>query len=514
MTTETPAGIDAAPPPPQGASHAPASRAIRAAAWSARAAWVRARFLVALAAAFLVVGRWDVLRTYWDRWTAPAAREAAMGAVSADTEYFCPMEPGVVSDWPAKCPICHMALVRRKKGDMGPLPDGVIARVQLSPERILLAGVRTAPLRYEPLARTIRLVGPLAAGDASRRLTAETSVEEASWLRPGLEADVLPDPPDGLPARKGKVAAIEGGTRVTIDLPDWTGPIPRLAAATVRIPMADREPFRSMPRGEPPIRPGDPRAVYTCAEHPASTATQAGRCPQDGKALMRSPLAANQKVAWWCPMHPSVCADVPGRKCDECGGMTLVPRVVSYCPAGKVLAVPESAVIDTGARRVVYVEGMPGMFDGVEVRLGPRCGTSYPVVDGLEEGMRVAEAGAFLVDAETRLNPGLAAAYLGARRGDPAAAPAATATAPPGDAEAPADHLDLDELSPADRAVAIAQKTCPVTKKPLGSMGTPVRVEVKGRAVFVCCSGCTGALQANPDRYLPPPPAAHPAHHP
>src|SRR5262249_7010461 len=154
------------------------------------------RFLVALAAAFLVVGRWDVLRTYWDRWTAPAAREAAMGAVSADTEYFCPMEPSVVSDWPAKCPICHMALVRREIGDMAPLPSAVTASVQLSPGRIRLAGVRTAPVQYEALARSIRLVGPLTADGRSRRLTAETSPEEGSWLRPGLEAVVAPALPD------------------------------------------------------------------------------------------------------------------------------------------------------------------------------------------------------------------------------------------------------------------------------------------------------------------------------
>ena len=60
-----------------------------------------------------------------------------------------------------------------------------------------------------------------------------------------------------------------------------------------------------------------------------------------------------------------------------------------WCPAwsrtgraGEVLAVPESAVIDTGKRTVVYVERMPGMFDGVEVVLGPRCGGIYPVVRG------------------------------------------------------------------------------------------------------------------------------------
>ena len=46
------------------------------------------------------------------------------------------------------------------------------------------------------------------------------------------------------------------------------------------------------------------------------------------------------------------------------------------------------------------------------------------------------------------------------------------------------------------------QKTCPVTDQPLGAMGKPVKVVVKGRTVFLCCAGCKKKLLANPDFYL------------
>ena len=80
-----------------------------------------------------------------------------------------------------------------------------------------------------------------------------------------------------------------------------------------------------------------------------------------------------------------------------------------------VLSVPESAVIDTGSRKVVYVESGPGLFEGRAVTLGPRAGDSFPVLAGLTPGERVAAAGAFLIDAESRLNPatGVAAATKG-----------------------------------------------------------------------------------------------------
>ncbi len=104
-------------------------------------------------------------------------------------------------------------------------------------------------------------------------------------------------------------------------------------------------------------------------------------------------------------MHPAVTAEKPAQPVANAAGWSSRPRVVSYRPPGQVLAVPQSAVVDTGARKVVFVESMPGMFDGVEVVLGPRCGDFYPVVRGLEAGQKVATAGAFLLDAETRLNP-------------------------------------------------------------------------------------------------------------
>ena len=81
------------------------------------------------------------------------------------------------------------------------------------------------------------------------------------------------------------------------------------------------------------------------------------------------------------------------------------------------LAVPERAVIDTGAKKVVYVEREPGLFEGVEVELGPRHGDYYPVVKGLKPGDKVAAAGGFLIDAETRLNPAAASTYFGASGG-------------------------------------------------------------------------------------------------
>ncbi|MDA1054706.1 MAG: hypothetical protein O3C40_30125 [Planctomycetota bacterium] len=60
----------------------------------------------------------------------------------------------------------------------------------------------------------------------------------------------------------------------------------------------------------------------------------------------------------------------------------------------------------------------------------------------------------------------------------------------------------LASLSAVDRAAAEKQKTCPVSDEPLGGMGTPIKVTINGRDVFVCCDGCTDTLKADPDKFL------------
>jgi hypothetical protein len=60
----------------------------------------------------------------------------------------------------------------------------------------------------------------------------------------------------------------------------------------------------------------------------------------------------------------------------------------------------------------------------------------------------------------------------------------------------------LAKLSSEDRALAEAQKKCPVSEEPLGSMGTPVNITVKGQPVFLCCSSCNAKALAHADRTL------------
>jgi Cu(I)/Ag(I) efflux system membrane fusion protein len=103
----------------------------------------------------------------------------------------------------------------------------------------------------------------------------------------------------------------------------------------------------------------------------------------------------------------------------------------------KVLTVPDSAVIDTGKRRLVLVQRGEGRFEPREVKLGARSDNWVEVLEGLRDGEPVVVAANFLIDAESNLKAAVGgfgghAAHGGqpAATGAPAAAGKSAASAP------------------------------------------------------------------------------------
>lgn len=72
-----------------------------------------------------------------------------------------------------------------------------------------------------------------------------------------------------------------------------------------------------------------------------------------------------------------------------------------------VLAVPESAVLDTGSRQAVLVEKSEGRFEPRDVKLGRRGGGYVEVRDGLKDNDPVVVSATFLIDAESNLKAAL-----------------------------------------------------------------------------------------------------------
>ena len=108
------------------------------------------------------------------------------------------------------------------------------------------------------------------------------------------------------------------------------------------------------------------------------------------RATVKSDVAAGGRVLsadlagkWISPMHPEIVSDKPGT-CTICGMPLVRSETLGYVAAqtnesSRPLVIPASAALVTGTRAIVYVEQPTAeapTFDGREIVLGPRAGTS------------------------------------------------------------------------------------------------------------------------------------------
>jgi multidrug efflux pump subunit AcrA (membrane-fusion protein) len=72
------------------------------------------------------------------------------------------------------------------------------------------------------------------------------------------------------------------------------------------------------------------------------------------------------------------------------------------------VVVPETAVMDSGTRKVVFVEPFEGRFEPREVRTGVRGDGKVQILSGVREGELVVVKANFLLDSESRLRSAIA----------------------------------------------------------------------------------------------------------
>jgi Cu(I)/Ag(I) efflux system membrane fusion protein len=436
----------------------------------------RLRFIAILAAVGLLIGYWDTVMNYWEKWTQP--RSVVVRQLEPGHEFYCPMDPQVVrstyepnGDVP-KCPICGMPLSVRKKGEAAKLPEGITGRAQLSPERIQLAGIKTVAIEYRPVSKQTKTVGYIAYDQRrlSRIVSRVEGYVENLYVNETFMVVHKGDPlaeiysPELfsttqeliLASRGGGVADLAAAARTKLLLlgvgqQEIDGivasgkPSPRLL---IRSPQTGCVVNTKIVKGaaveakmtlfevadlstvwvEADVYENDIPFLRVGQKVEATVEAVPNRTFTGKLALIYPQLETttrtdrvrfeldNSQHELRPGMFATVRIDTPLESIEPY--KTAAAKAGRIAPTGparyEFLCVPEPAVIDTGTKKIVYVERQPGIFEGVEVELGPRQGQYYPVLKGLKAGDKVATAGGFLIDAETRLNPAAASTYFGA----------------------------------------------------------------------------------------------------
>jgi len=157
--------------------------------------------------------------------------------------------------------------------------------------------------------------------------------------------------------------------------------------------------------GDVAYRIADTSKVWVIAEVPLEYAEQVKR----GMSVVINPVGSTQsirgRVDYIFPEADRKARTIKARISLPAKGLKINQLVEVHFekPVGEVLAVPESAVVDTGRRQVVFVEVERGLYEPRVVKLGKKLEDYYEVIDGLSEGERVVVKGTFLLDSEAQL---------------------------------------------------------------------------------------------------------------
>jgi Cu(I)/Ag(I) efflux system membrane fusion protein len=395
---------------------------------------------------------WFVMRGGDGHEHAPAA------APSAKVVYHCPMHPQITQDGPGSCPICGMDLVPVSAERMGTEDETADrAEVRIPSAKLAGIGARSEEVVSAPFVREVRAAASVAA-DETRLRTVTTKIDgyvEKLWAdavgavvvkgQPLLEIyspellaaqqeylvalrakDRLATSP--LPAVSGTGADLLDSARRRLELLDLT---PAQIDALVATGKASRTVVVAAPIGGTILKRdvvqgmrvsremallelSDLSRVWVLAsvfEHELPFVKEGQRARMslaylpgrvfEGKVEKVYPtLDATTRAAQVRVAFPNADGALkPG----------MFAEVVLEADLGERLRVPTDAVVDTGTRKVVFVEREPGLFEPRTITTGLELPDAVEVVSGLEAGEKVLAAGTFFVDSESKLRAALQA---------------------------------------------------------------------------------------------------------
>ncbi|MEI6669453.1 MAG: efflux RND transporter periplasmic adaptor subunit [Acidobacteriota bacterium] len=382
---------------------------------------------------------------------------AAANAAGETVRYACPMHPQFTADRRGDCPVCGMTLVANA-GRPAPGENARLARsampgtVSLTSDDRQRVGIRAIAVERTAGRRSLRMVGRVAAEETRTYdinagsdgfIRDVSAVTTGSQVRKGQRLATFVAP-SAIFEIQGFIVTLNAQDRLKQSGVDETGQVnPNSSVFENRL-----QKLQDLGMSELQID-----EIRRTREVPKSITILA---PADGIVLTRSVTAGQkfQRGADWFRIADLsrvwILADLTGLDADQVRpGLHAVVKSLDrgrrfdaivtdvlpqFDPAARTLrvrlevdnpayvlrpdmfvdvemqvalapaiSVPVDAVIDSGLRKTVFVERREGVFEPRQVRTGWRFDGRVEIVEGLAPGERIAAAGTFLLDSESRM---------------------------------------------------------------------------------------------------------------
>jgi len=417
---------------------------------------------------------------YWQHHSHDHAAEktTAGNTAAANVQYTCPMHPFIIKDQPGTCPICNMELVKKVAGaEMSGADKARIGEVALSPAQNLMANVATLIAARRNLVKEVNAVG-LVTYDQSRqakvtawvagrldRLLVTTVGEQVAKGKPVAEIYS----PELVAAQQEYLLAVKSREQLKHSVINSIaqGGEGLVASSRQRLQLlgvTDEQIVGLETAGKPNIRLSIYTPIsgvvieklvqqgqYVNAGDPLFNVADLSRVWVEldlyesdlgvvriGQAVEIMPQSYpgqrfNGRVAFINPFLDAKTRTVKVRVELANPQLLLKPEMFVGAklrvPLGSSVAVPSSALMDTGKRQVVWVQIQPGHFAPREVKAGERVGDQVQILSGLKAGEIIAASGGYLIDSEAQLSSGAGTDH--SQHTAPLQAPSVPLPAPP-----------------------------------------------------------------------------------
>jgi Cu(I)/Ag(I) efflux system membrane fusion protein len=390
-------------------------------------------------------------------------------ASSQAAQYTCPMHSFIIKDRPSTCPICAMELVKKGAATADTKELQQKSHVFLSPAQQVMANLEVVSVMYKPLFKEIRAAGTVTY-DQSRvgkvsawvagRLERLHGLNEGATVVKGATVAELTTP-ELINAEEDYLAAWQEKQRAGADMAELD-PASLLYRTRQRLrQLGFQDPqFRALEKsGRPTIlvpllapvsgviveqqaregaylKIGDSLIVVADLsqvwvdlqvyedEFPHIKVGQLVRLSSRAYPQQRFNGTVIQLAPALDPKTRTMRVHVAVPNQGQLLKPAMLVESVLQVPLGTELAVPADAVVTTGQRKLVWVQKEPGLFVPREVTTGVRYRDDIQILSGLRKDEAVASSGAYLIDAEVRLQSGTE--------------PAAPSQPPPSSGQAPA----------------------------------------------------------------------------
>lgn len=307
-----------------------------------------------------------------------------------------------------RCPICGMPLKKLSKEEADKL-RGVAGHVEVTGKEAALAGVLTEPVKKMELSKKIRTVGRVAYDP----MLAVAEEEYISALNASQKI------------ARGGFAEIKKRSQALVESSAKKLELLGLNSDQIQELRRTRKPHSSL------VLPEDKMWVYGDVYEYEMSWLKPGQNVQitaeavpgvifDGKISSIVPVidpktrTARFRVEVNNPnlkLKPDMYVDIE-----------TMSEYETPNDQKEVLAVPKSAVLDTGTRKIVWVDEGGGKYEGREIVTGPAAAANvggktvefYPVLKGLEEGDLVVTKANFLIDSQSQITGEVSTSYGGA----------------------------------------------------------------------------------------------------